>query len=55
MSETYSDLPVFEKIIEVKIHKKELIKDFFVDNWKWLLGILLGSGLVWKIIDYIIK
>jgi len=53
--ETFFDLPVFEKIIEVEIQRKELIKDFFVENWKWLLGILLGSGLIWKIIDYIIK
>jgi len=55
ISGAYYDLPVFEKIIEVKIRKRELIKDFFVENWKWLLGILFGSGLIWKIIDCIVK
>ena len=43
------------KAINVKTDRKELIKDFFIDNWRLLLTIILCFGLIWKIINYFIK
>ena len=53
--QSYVDFPVFEKTIKVKVNRIRLMKDFFIKNWQWLLGLIVGSGLLWKILDYFTK
>jgi hypothetical protein len=44
------DIPVFERPIIVKINPTYHIKQFFKKNWQWLVGTLVGSGILWEIL-----
>ncbi len=46
------DYPIEEVTVQVAVNPAKSIMDFLKKYWHWLVGLLLGSGLLWKIIDY---
>lgn len=44
------DFLVYEKEILVKIRMRYLLSQFIVNNWQWLIGLIVGSGLFWQVI-----
>lgn len=45
------DFTVHEKEINVKIRIWYIFSQFFINNWKWFLGAILGSGIIWKLLE----
>jgi hypothetical protein len=44
------DIPLFEKEINVNVNVAYGIKTFFAENWQWLIGSVLGTGVLWTIL-----
>lgn len=53
--EAFLDYPINIKNIQVKWNPIFATKYFLNRNWQWLIGFFAGSGLVWRLIEYIIK
>ena len=39
------DWPIEERIIDVQINPAYTLKRFFINNWQWLIGTVIGSGI----------
>ena len=52
---TLKDIPVFEQPVTVEINAKYHVRQFFIKNWQWLAGTIVGSGLVWEILKLKLK
>lgn len=44
------DIPVFERPIVVKINPSYQVRQFFIKHWQWLVGTIIGSGIIWQIL-----
>jgi hypothetical protein len=46
----FKDIPVFERPVIVKVNTPKHIKKFAQKNWQWLVGAILGSGILWQLL-----
>ena len=46
----YRDFPLVHREVEVKVNTGYSIKRFWATNWQWLVGLVLGSGLLWQLL-----
>jgi hypothetical protein len=44
------DIPVIERAIRVEINPRYHVKQFFIKNWQWLIGTIIGSGILWEVL-----
>lgn len=44
------DLPIYKRKIEVKVNRAYTFKIFLEKNWQWIVGTVIGSGVLWQII-----
>jgi hypothetical protein len=50
---TEQNFPLYEEEVEVSINPAYSMKEWSKNNWQWLIGTLIGSGVVWEIMKYI--
>ncbi|WP_127132974.1 hypothetical protein [Pseudoflavitalea rhizosphaerae] len=43
-------LKAIEKEVYVNMNPPHHVKQFFITNWQWLLGSIVGSGIIWQLI-----
>jgi len=48
--EERKDYPVFERWIKVKVNRIYSIKKFIMSYWQWILGTIIGSGVIARIV-----
>jgi hypothetical protein len=42
------DIPIFERYVMVQAHIPKQVKTFVQKNWQWLVGTVIGSGILWQ-------
>lgn len=45
------DLPIYKRKINVKVNTIYNLTTFLKKNWQWIIGTIIGSGVVWKILE----
>jgi hypothetical protein len=46
----FHDEPVYTRYIQVNVDYGIETKNFVVKNWQWIVGTLVGSGVLWQIL-----
>jgi hypothetical protein len=49
-TEAALDIPILEKHLKIKVNYSYSTKTFFTQNWQWLIGSVLGTGVVWAVL-----
>jgi hypothetical protein len=44
------DIPIFERYVIVQAHIPKQVKTFMQKNWQWLVGTVIGTGILWQVL-----